>query len=373
MLSIAVILALFHVSEVPETPFLNQAMFDLTLYQPLVINRSPVAIQAILQRISSERNVAILLDRRIDPSSIVNVEIDTPYLDEGIGRLSQQLNADTLVVADTLFVFPKGKTGSLRSYAHELQTQLEEICQSDRIRLGELVKRRAVYWDMLSTPQEIVAQICQSYTLKIENIDQLPHDLWGQGNISHPNCVEALLLVLVQFELSFEWVDAATIKLVPLPETPKFEQFHRPKKSSVTEAIQVIQKNWDVELTQLGTRLKIVAPLETHEAIAEMLGERKPRRSPNANAHATSLVDTPFSLKMQREPFLSLLKLLEKQGFEVHYDEAVLKDAGVDLMQKITLEVQQVKIHELLKQPCKEVNLQVRIDGNAIHLEPVKK
>ena len=64
----------------------------------------------------------------------------------------------------------------------------------------------------------IVEQIAGRYKLKVKDLDRVPHDVWAHATLPSVNSYEALSLVLIQFDLTFQWNnDASTIQIVPLP------------------------------------------------------------------------------------------------------------------------------------------------------------
>ena len=91
----------------------------------------------------------------------------------------------------------------------------EEIITAAPARQFQLLRRFPVTWEMLATPRELLRETAERYQLTIENPEAVPHDLWAAGGIAYANAAEALMLVLVQFDLEFEWLSPHAVRIVP--------------------------------------------------------------------------------------------------------------------------------------------------------------
>lgn len=331
----------------------------------------PAPLKPYLQRLSREREVAILLDRRIDPSRLVRVNLQAATFDQGIRELAQQAESQVTIVGDTLYVSPEPTANKLRTLIWLKKVELEKLVGAGAQREFELVRRKRFAWDDLAEPRLLVMDIAREYGLTPSGLELIPHDLWGAGNIAHGNAAELLQLVLGQFDLSFEWTDEGRgIQIMPAPEAVTIrKEYVVPLKLRESILVMLEADVPGANAVLAGAKLAVDATLEDHDLVAAILKGKVPveRELPENVA----LAKKRFTLEMERKPAGSLLKTLEVQGIEVRYDREQLKQAGIDLRQLITMSVRRATIEELLQSLCDQVpGLAFRIAGETVHIEP---
>lgn len=350
--------------------FRTQSDFQEQLDKPLVAVQEQAALREFLRTLSENLKVAILLDRRIDPDQRIDVRIQSPFLDEGLRELARPLDADVVVLADTLFLTTRANARTLRTRLRLAEGRRDEAVGGDFRRKVDLTRRAALAWDDLAQPRELVEAIARGAGLMVQNPDALPYDLWAAGCIAAPNSLEALLLVVSQFALDVEWVDADQVRLTAAARDPLVHRVHELPQRSIDEAVARIRSRFpDLPLKQSRRGLDVQALVEEHEEIAVLLGERAPRRS-LAPLSADNLENRRFTLPPAQAPFRQFVALLRQQGIEVRFDEEELTAAGIDLETRIALELQDATIHQFLRAACAPLGLDYRIDGNRIDLSP---
>jgi hypothetical protein len=86
-----------------------------------------------------------------------------------------------------------------------------------------------------------------------------------------------------------------------------------------------------------------------------------------------TLAHRRFTLRMADRPFIELVEVLEKQGVQVHRDEQQLEQAGIDLKQRISLELEKATAQEMFEKACAPLGLGFKIEGARIDLFPARK
>ncbi len=186
--------------------------------------------------------------------------------------------------------------------------------------------------------------------------------MWYRGTLAYPNLVESFTILLTQFHLSFEWVNAETIRIVPEEPEVRIAGDHRPRGMSLEDATALVKRTFpDLDVRRTGSRVSFSGTVEEHEAVAVLIGEKQPRRSMNGNAESKPLRQRTFTLKMVRKPFGSLMATLQQQGVEVRYNAQEFKTAGIDLGKIISLELEQATIDQLLRESCDKVGLDYEV------------
>lgn len=352
---------------------LRESRFEEAVTRPLIADGERPQLRAYLQRLARDRELALLLDRRIDPEQQVAVAIRAATFVSGLRELVGQLPAEVTTLGDTLIVGPVQPVRQLRTRVWIARQQLDELGSFTPKRQFELLRRYPLAWEELATPREILEQIATRYKLTVTNIDRLPHDLWPAGQLAYPNSIEALTVLLSQFELSFAWVDAQTIQLIDQPAEVAILQTHRPRGMTMDQALErVLDQFPHLQIRQQGAEFAFAGLVEEHELVALLIGARTAPRMPPVPTEVTPLRDRRFTLKMVRKPFGSLMATLQQQGIDVRYDAAALAAAQVDLTQNISLELEQATIDLLLLKACELVGLNYEIRDEVIHLIPAR-
>jgi len=348
--------------------FLTGNEFTRQLNRPLLANQDYTPIRQTLNRLSEERHIAVCLDRRIDPSQLVFVDLQTPYFDEGIRVLANRVSADVVVLADMVFVTTPATAQTLRTRIALAEKELEELPKSSFSRQVDLSRKVPFHWEDLASPRELLVEFANRFDVKLENLEAIPDDLWAAGNVPHANFVSGVLLIASQYDLDFEWHNAHQIRLVPQAPEPMIEQEHPLRGRSRSQVLESIRGQFPHRPVQIvGERLRMTGLVEEQEEIAVLLGNRSPRK-PTASVMATSLANRRFTLRMQSRPFSELLDVLEKQGIQFERNSTQLEAAGIDLNQHITLKLENATIEKLLTDACTPLGLAYQIDGTRIVL-----
>ncbi len=358
--------------------------FQTELDRTLSASWANVELRDLLKKIGDERRIAILLDRRVDPTVQLPLNLTNSSLREGVRDLARLIGADISIADPVVYVGLPAATQRLRTLielrSSELYSRESSIPERRRV---ELSAKHDVAWQDLDSPIEIVQRIADRYRLTIGHLDLLPHDLWVANTLPSVTAAEALSLVLIQFDLTFAWTGKVEsggagqgIELVSAPEWPVIEKRHRVKGRTAAEALKLVQK-YGPELSQKiaksvtldGSELVVNGLLEDHEAVAALLGGSATKR-PDATTGIKPIKQRLFTLKIDRVPARVLMKKLEESEIVFEYDAEQLTAAGIDLDQPIKLEVEKASAAEFFKAVFDPLRLTVEINNLTVRLKP---
>ena len=125
----------------------------------------------------------------------------------------------------------------------------------------------------MSQPAELVRRLAERHQLEVEGLEQVPYDLWAGAALPQVTAAQALSLVLIQFDLTFEWVaEAQRVRIVPIPNEVGIERGHLPGKGQ-TPATALAQ--WREQFPKLEARLLdgevvVRGTLEQHETLERL-------------------------------------------------------------------------------------------------------
>ena len=356
----------------PATSFHTGAKFQTEIDRTLSASWANVELRDLLKKIGDERRVAILLDRRVDPTVQLPLNLTNSSLREGVRDMARLLGADISVAEPVIYVGPPAAAQRLRTLielqSSELRSRESSIPDKRRV---ELAARHTVTWQDLDSPVEIVQGIADRYRLTIGHLDLLPHDLWVANTLPSVSAAEALSLVLIQFDLTFTWTGAGQgIELVSAPERPVIEKRHRVKGRTAAAALKLVQQYApDLDVKIDGSDLVVRSLLEDHEAVAALV-DGTVAKKPDATTGVKPIKQRLFTLKIDRVPARVLMKKLEESEIVFEYDAEQLTAAGIDLDQPIKLEVEKASAADFFKAVFDPLRLTAEIDNLTVKLKP---
>lgn len=355
-----------------EVPWLMGAPLERAWQQPVSLFREAMPLRELLETLAAAQRTPCLLDRRLDPSLPVTLKVTHTPLRQVVEEIAEQVGAASGRLGGTMLVGPREPLDRLLTEAAVQQERLRKLAHIAPQRRIQLLAPRTIAWEELDRPVEILERMARGWNITIDNPQDVPHDLWAAGTAVSVDAVEALTLVLGQFELSFDWREGgARVEIVPAPERPTVVKTHRPRGISLGEAEARIQREYP-ELTTVrrGTVLEVQASLLQHEALARLVGE----------AEAVSKPTDPVPLnrrrfpqvRIVRKPLGAVLEALRQQGIEIVYDAETLRAGGVDLETLVTVELQQATVEDLFAALCTPHGLRYEIDETTVRLAPAR-
>lgn len=361
-------------SEAAEPPikFLSGAKFKDSLDQTMGLSWTDQVLRPGLQKLSAAREVAIVLDRRIDPNTKLSLTTQRAAFRDLLVGVSEQAKTGLSVVGNTIYLGPPTTTARLRTMNELLSNQLVSPDGATKKSAFGLLQRRSLNWDDLDRPADLVVRAAELFSLKIENLEAVPHDLWAAGSIPSSTATEMLSLLLCQFDLSFEWVgNASGIRLVPMPESPTIERSYDAK---TTAKAAEYARSWpaefpDLSATAKGSRVLVSGTVEQHDDIDGLL---HPARAAIRKPKAASIVS--YSFELRSAPLQACLDAMEKQSdLRFEYDANALREAGIKLDQLITMKVDKASAAELLESLFDKTGIAFELDGTTAKLKPKRR
>jgi len=317
----------------PEKLFLSGQLADnawLETVPGVVWNGTPLR-EAATQFGMSHR-LSVLIDRRVDPGTPVELTVGTATAEDVFEQLAAEADA-TIVRIDGLVVIASAEHAD--TLTPLILLAMEGIADNAHLRRVETVR-----WGDLTEPRQIVNDIAAAYDLRVENQEAIPHDLLSRGVLPDLNLAQSLSAVLWQYGLTFDLGESGrTVKIGPVPVRIVYRDRYLPK-STTTATLAEWRRRWpeaefDVKRRVLTLRGDIATHRQFRQAV-EMRDERDPRPE---NTEAVALNDRRFTLEAQDVPVRAIMANLETTGVEFQYDAAALRAAGVDLDERVTLDL----------------------------------
>ena len=358
----------------PVPPRIVSTKLEKTLDQAFSPSWNNVELRTILRSISRAGQIAILLDRRIDPTVILAVDFNNQTIRTGLEEIAERVSAGATVAGNTVMIGPPESMAKLRTLVKLRFDELsDKSLKLPKRRRFNLSRRRTIHWNDLDRPRDLIQQIAARYRLEIRGLEKVPHDLWAAATLPKVNCGEALSLILIQFDLTFAWTErAAGIEIVPVPQHVAIEKAYQPRGKTAKAAVRQWQqfiKGLQAEVK--GERVIVRGTVEQHEAVRDLLKPSRKRKRSKAASRPIPLRQQMFTkARFIRQPANAILKKLQSDGIIVKYDAKLLDAAGIDLNQQITVDVKRVTADELFQAICDPLGLKFSIDDMTVTLTP---
>lgn len=199
------------------TPALHTAGgFERALTQRVTVDWS-IPLREAVRTIIKTQKVAVLLDRRIDPTQKLKLKLEKKTLLQVIDAVANAVGARTAVVGNVVYVGPPRSVAALSAALKARAVELRGLFRRlPAARRRALVGRRTLHWHDLDAPRDLLKRHAGDYGVTVDNLQRIPHDLWAGGTLPAMSITQSLSLVLTQFDLTFGWKkDARGIEIVP--------------------------------------------------------------------------------------------------------------------------------------------------------------
>lgn len=290
------------------------------LGEPVDVNWSGAPLRAALYGLGRSKEVAILLDRRVDPDQRLDVVLHDLSLGAALAQIASRQNAGVSRTGTVVYIGPPASAARLRPLA---ELRRREALALPRPLRDRLLAERPLGWHDLAEPRQLLAGLASEAGLQPAGLEQLPHDLWAAADLPAMPLVERITLVANQFDLTFV-IDQRqrVLRLVPVPAGLIPD---RPDRA-----------------------------LETRRPAPRPADEEK-----------------RFTLRQAKGQLSDLLpKLARMLGVELRIDQAALDRAGIVLDQAVTLSVEDATADELFAKLLEPAGCTFRREGHTLVVVP---
>ncbi|MGD9722365.1 MAG: STN domain-containing protein [Pirellulales bacterium] len=353
----------WHPAAAATPDFATGAELQQRLAAPLDVAWTNAPLIRALENLSSSQHLAIVLDRRLDPEQPLTLELSGTSLAEGLAKIAEQTHAGYCQFGAVAYLGPVESAARLRTLA---ALRLEEAKSLPADRKRELLRLRTSRWDELAEPKQLAEALGQEAGVKIEGLEQIPHDLWRAADLPQLSWIDRLTLLAAQFDLAFRVDPAgAQVQLVPIPKRVSIARNYRLPKQAATSVRQWAQAVPQARLTVAGGELRVDGSLEDHEFV-----EHKLRGSPTKRTVTTPGKEL-YQLSVENAALRQVMdQLAERLKLDVQWDQAAIEAAGVAQDQLISVSVKDATLDALLDAVFAGTRLEYRRQDRAVQVRP---
>jgi hypothetical protein len=313
--------------------------FTKALREPISRERVELTLNEALHAFSRHAQVAILLDRRVDPQQLVTIEAHNLPLADELKDLARAIQLGVDTVGPVVYFGPTAAVARADA--------LSELRRREAVATGNKawLATASSSWDELSEPRQLAVAIAKGAGAKLNNPEAIPHDVWPAWSGPTMSHSDRLTLVLAGFDLTFELsADGAEVRVVSAPADLTFERSYDTTGVAATVGGDLKRLLPDIKLQASGAnKLRVTATAEQHAQVADLLAGK---RTTTKTAVVTG--EQVYTFAAENQPYRAMVDLLAKQrGLKVEASEPAsekLKQRGTVMVEKATLDAALKKV-----------------------------
>jgi len=179
---------------------------------PVSVMWRDAALKDRLMRFSQNQRVAIFLDRRIDPSTIINLTSNQVTTEQFLLNIARKAEIGICQIEDIYYLGPQKTANSLASTSKALLKAANKFGRRTHSRWN---MNKPLLTEAVVNPKQLLLEIAKANDIQIDGINGLPHDLWSGLDLPASSLACRLSLLLAGFDKSFQFkATGKTIEIV---------------------------------------------------------------------------------------------------------------------------------------------------------------
>jgi hypothetical protein len=341
-------------------------LFKRELTQPVGVTWANLELRQAVESLSTSRRVAVVLDRRVDPNRKIELSFDDVPLAEAWQRIASRIGTGTTILGSVVYLGPAKTAERLRTVLALRKEDVAKAPAASRLRWTQLKPWK---WEMLSAPRDLLAEACRESGVTVDNLSQIPADLWAAGDLPPLALPERLTLLLAQFDLTYETAaNGLSIHLVPLAEHPQIQRTY-PVSTAPQQTIDNLQATGALSganVSVQGKTLVVRGTQEEHDLVGDTLAGRTAKTTTVKEGRKVYSLNVPVE-----KPVSKLLsELAAKLNWDLQIDRKAITAAGLSMDKLVTVEVKDVTEDELLRAILEPAGFTFRHRGNVVEVKP---
>ena len=315
-----------------------------------------------LRRLGESQSVAVFIDRRVDPSVRISIDLQDVGLRDAFRKIARQQHQKLGIgfCGPVVYIGPPLTTARIATLAARNNERARRLPDPWR---RKMLARRALQWPRLSEPRWIMRKLCAESGLDFPAAGSIPHDLWLSGDYPKMTMAERLTLVLAGFGYGYQLEeDTGRLRLTSFPQAVSIEREYELSPSS-PKIEELTDRFPQAFLAHTNGKTTIRSTLEDHWAIERLLGMRRepPQQQENPN-------NQRYTLNVKDKPLKSIVELIGKRlGIEVRFADNVDTNQQT---QRISFNVKEATRQQLFDAIVRPAGLSARLQDNRLLIAP---
>ena len=309
---------------------LAETRLNFALAAPAMRSWVDFPLRQVLDQLGTLHHVSIFLDRHVDPGQKTSMNAMTLPLGQTLDELADTINTKTVRFGSILYLGPEETARLLKPLSTACGKDVRKMADRGRA----MLTRKAMQWDDLATPRELLQSIAQETGVPIGPIESIPHDLWAGTELPSSTPVDRLTLILSQFDKTF---------------SVSTDNSGRPRLLIVDIPEQIKQA---AKTQKIG--------IASNTPYPKMPGTHRPG-TPGTHGAASNIAQTRIqSFTVKQKQLSDVLAYLAQQfGLKLDVDR---RKFSTQLQRRVNVTQKNVTVAEILQAVLKPVALQGEID-----------
>ena len=199
-----------------KTKYLTGKKLDRRNVRALSIWWKDAELRDRLTAFSETQDIAIILDRRIDPSTIVNLGVENRTVEQVFRRISSAAKIGVCRIEDCYYFGPVDTTIALPIAMDTLSRQAKKVARRSAVRW---TAKRPVRTGPVVETKALIQAIATKHGFVVNGLEELPHDLWYSVSLPPTSVIAQIQLMLAGFDKTFKIdPDAKSITIIDFPK-----------------------------------------------------------------------------------------------------------------------------------------------------------
>jgi hypothetical protein len=319
--------------------------------------------------VARNKNVAVLLDRRIDPGRKIEISLRQTPLKEALESIAQKYNLGISMVGPVIYFAPPETARTVRTL---VALRREDVSRLAPGVAKKFFEQKSMAWNDLTAPRELLQKLGSENGIQIAALDQIPHDLWAAADLPPLELIERLTLIAGQYDLTFQVsADGKRIILLPVPQRVELARTYPAGRQAQQTVKNFASLAPQARVQVDGDKIVVTGTVEDHERIS---APHRPAERNTVKSADTDLASKRHTLTIEEQPIGPLLEqLAPRLNLELKIDNKALEQAGVSLDQRVSFSVKNATVDELLQAALKQTGLKFVRRGNVVQIEPAQE
>ena len=336
------------------------------LQRPVTLTWRGAPIHSSLNRLGNLYQIAVVVDRRVDPETELNLSVQQSAFLRVLVAAAVQSKLHVEVVGPCVYVGPEEST---RLGPILLEIANQKIKSLPRRQRQRWQSRHSVQFSRLDEPRKIIEQSLKASRIPLVNGKKIPHDLWRAQQWPQQTAAETLTLVLLGFDMAFDVTETGGCRIRPIDRTARISHVHRSTLRSRSQR-SALEKEFP-EAVWSPDGIELDADLVTHANLRERIRQTRTAKSDamtNAPRSDDATLPRSYSIEIKNQPLQPIaIGILERLNMKVEFDKSIPAET---LHQRISFKVANGTRDELLTAMLRESGLQFTIEGDTVRIHP---
>ena len=357
---------------VAGSPWLTGAALQQQLAKQINVTWSENRLRRALEGLSRTQEVAVVLDRRVDPGQRIDLSLTDTPIETVFQTIAQHCRLGVARLGPVVYLGPPEAALRLDVLLARCEEMVRHLPPAAARKFRQ-ANRMA--WPELAEPRKLLAELARENGLEIEGLERVPYDLWPAADLPPMPLVERLTLIAVQFDLTFE-VDADGRRLTLQPIADIACDQRRFTLRSIPQDFS--------DASGTAARPAPLIPLVSRAAGSRTVSSRpaweaslrRVSKSASTTPHETpaEVGQVRIDRLVVQEKLLGpvLRQLAERLNLEMHIDRQAIADAGISLDQRVSAKVENGTVDDVFRALLKSTGLTFRRSDRVVEIRPAK-